>query len=746
MPSQVNYLLQESHKSCDILVYFHRPHVLSHLKYTELFNLYICKKELPSTLARNQNIYENNIDGYFVITIRGLLKPIYLCRRLREEEVIIRIEMVCLTAGEIWFLRLILLNFMPRSFENARTINGTLYPTFQAAAVAANLVSDITVARECFDQSIGFSTPAALRGLFATLTINGYPTLCIYNDNTYKNLLLQDWLELIDNPLNFEQANNKFLADLQKRLQQEDKNLEMFGFPLPLESDTELERERLKYSVQSQTALYEQLNVQFPNNEDQQRIFDVVMDAVVNASPTKRFFFIDGPGGTGKTTIVQKLIAAIRALGKIVRVCASTTLAATNYNDASSAHSTFKYPVVQEEDKDDEVRTECLLRNTERYILLEQTAIVFWDEFVSNDRELFEAVLRALTGLSIIFVCIGDFRQILPVITNGTSLDTINACISSSPTWQLFTRLRLKINMRLQLNGSTASQTETLLAIGEGRNCEDAIIMSQDTDNHSMQIGLPNIDYFESTNVNPSMEWLYSNQVPYHQTNINSAILTATNESVDQWNAIVQDKNPNDAFELFSHDSFCDVDDPHGYLSQCLSESILNDFNANGVPTHKLKFKVNDICLVTRCMKAVNLATNTRVQIMSISSRILRVRVLDDPHRSQVLIPKIRFKFRLKYGQSYKIMRCQFPLRLAYAFTYNRSQGQTLHKVLLDTRVPPFEHGHLYVAMSRHRNPHNIKIFLNSDQLHVHPYDHNSYMPVIPNVVYPQIIAHCVNT
>ena len=132
-------------------------------------------------------------------------------------------------------------------------------------------------------------------------------------------------------------------------------------------------------------------------------------------------------------------------------------------------------------------------------------------------------------------------------------------------------------------------------------------------------------------------------------------------------------------------------------------------------------------------MKAVDLATNTRVQIMSISSRIIRVRVLDDPHRPHVLIPKIR----LKYGQSYKMMRCQFPVRLAYAFTYNRAQGQTLHKVLLDARVPPFEHGHLYVAMSRHRNPPNRR-----------NYDHNRCMAVIlptvvPNVVYPhwQIIS-----
>ena len=86
----------------------------------------------------------------------------------------------------------------------------------------------------------------------------------------------------------------------------------------------------------------------------------------------------------------------------------STTLAATNYDDACSAHSTFKFPVVQEEDID----AECNLHNTQRYILLHHTAIVVWDEFISNDRELFEAVFRALTGLRLIFVCIGYFRQI----------------------------------------------------------------------------------------------------------------------------------------------------------------------------------------------------------------------------------------------------------------------------------------------------------------------------------------------
>ena len=137
------------------------------------------------------------------------------------------------------------------SFNDTRTINETVYPSFQAAAVAANLVTDLTVARECFDQSIGLSTPQALRGLFITLTINGYPTLSVYNDERYRRLLLQDWCEFQEYQLHLLQANNRFLLDLQRGLKKEDRNLKEFGFPEPLQKETELEREMLLYTVES---------------------------------------------------------------------------------------------------------------------------------------------------------------------------------------------------------------------------------------------------------------------------------------------------------------------------------------------------------------------------------------------------------------------------------------------------------------------------------------------------------------
>jgi len=39
---------------------------------------------------------------------------------------------------------------------------------------------------------------------------------------------------------------------------------------------------------------------------------------------------------------------------------------------------------------------ECKLDGTQRLDLLMATTVIFWDEFPSNDRELFEAAIRKL--------------------------------------------------------------------------------------------------------------------------------------------------------------------------------------------------------------------------------------------------------------------------------------------------------------------------------------------------------------
>uniref|UniRef100_A0A0D3A348 ATP-dependent DNA helicase n=1 Tax=Brassica oleracea var. oleracea TaxID=109376 RepID=A0A0D3A348_BRAOL len=58
----------------------------------------------------------------------------------------------------------------------------------------------------------------------------------------------------------------------------------------------------------------------------------------------------------------------------------------------------------------------------------------------------------------------------------------------------------------------------------------------------------------------------------------------------------------------------------------------------------------------------------------------------------------------------------QFPIRLCYAMTINKSQGQSLKGVVLYLPQPAFTHGQLYVGLSRVTTKSGLKIIQGKDQ------------------------------
>jgi len=80
----------------DIVVYFHRPSVLSDLKYTEFFNKFIWSYEKPVRFRENSS-------EHFIIKIGNQTRNIYLYKRIDNNQTITRLEVIAITAGELFF-------------------------------------------------------------------------------------------------------------------------------------------------------------------------------------------------------------------------------------------------------------------------------------------------------------------------------------------------------------------------------------------------------------------------------------------------------------------------------------------------------------------------------------------------------------------------------------------------------------------------------------------------------------------
>jgi ATP-dependent exoDNAse (exonuclease V) alpha subunit len=448
-----------------------------------------------------------------------------------------------------------------------------------------------------------------------------------------------------------------------------------------------------------------------------------------------KFIFIQGIAGSGKSTLIKKIMASARSEDFLSLGCASTGLAATVYEDFYTAHSLFKFPVVEEEDKEVNEPPVCELhKNPQRKELLQACSLIVWDESLTNHREIFESAFNLLNGFNNkVVILIGDARQLPPVIKNGDKIDVISASMKSSHLWEIFQIFKLTTNMRLRGLANIENQdinedhplfrqrnySQMILDIGEGKEDSNLANCLQGEDEEGdSYIGLPLLKYFldDEEGIQNAVEFISADNIPlilkYKYT-----ILATTNEKVDEWNTLIQSRNTQPMFDLISADHLCEVDDPKSILKDMLTEDVLKHFNKSGVPSHQLSLKVGDICIILRNLsKKDNITNNTRVRILHITNHAVRVQTICSSPKV-VILPRIKFKFRLPFGESYEMIRTQFPLRLAYCMTINKSQGQEFERVLLDLRNSAFTHGHLYVALSRVYDEANIRILVSSSRL-----------------------------
>ena len=140
---------------------------------------------------------------------------------------------------------------------------------------------------------------------------------------------------------------------------------------------------------------------------------------------------------------------------------------------------------------------------------------------------------------------------------------------------------------------------------------------------------------------------------------------------------------------------------------------FLNSINVNGLPLHKLELKVNALVMLFRNIDINSgLCNGTTMKIINITNKILKVQITNGSHIGDyAFIPRIE----LAPSDSvlpFRLSRRQFPIKLCFAMTINKAQGQSINNLGVYLPQPVFLHGQLYVALSRAGIPHKTKVMI----------------------------------
>ncbi len=133
-----------------------------------------------------------------------------------------------------------------------------------------------------------------------------------------------------------------------------------------------------------------------------------------------------------------------------------------------------------------------------------------------------------------------------------------------------------------------------------------------------------------------------------------------------------------------------------------------------GIANHELELKVGvPILLLRNLNQSIGLCNGTRLMVKRLGQRVIEAKIIIGNNvGKRVFIPRIIMS---PSGTDWPfVLRSrQFLVRLAFAITINKSQGQTFNNVGVYLSSPVYSHGQVYVVISRVTSSANIKI-LNS--------------------------------
>ncbi|XP_066451124.1 uncharacterized protein [Eleutherodactylus coqui] len=415
--------------------------------------------------------------------------------------------------------------------------------------------------------------------------------------------------------------------------------------------------------------------------DDQKTVYHKVLQSV--GSNSNKVFFLDASGGTGKTYLINLLLAKVRSTKNIAIAGASSGIAATLLQGGKTSHITFKLPLHLNRV---EAPVCSISKQSDLASVLQDCKLIVWDECTMSHKAGIEAVDRTLRdlrnssklmgGVTVLFS--GDFRQTLPVMPRGTRADEVNACLKSSFLWPKVEKLSLSTNMRVHLRGDI--NADLLLKIGNG-----------DLNNiHSILKIPPNlcttIDSVDSliAEIYPDIKHLRQKPASWLRER---ALLTPTNASASELNHCLLERLGGSETVYKSIDSVLNSDDAVNYPVE-----FLNTLEPPGMPAHRLTLKVG----AARNASSPPYSQGWSHQECQLTALLSRLEPPGMPaHRLTLKVGAARYVSSSPYSQGWSRQECQLTALLSRL----EPPGMPAHRLTLKVGAarnacsPPYSQG-----------------------------------------------------
>ncbi|RCV30475.1 hypothetical protein SETIT_6G097900v2, partial [Setaria italica] len=457
--------------------------------------------------------------------------------------------------GERYYLR-VLLNHVKGAtcYEELRTVDGQILPSFREAAEKRGLIEADNTLDDCLMEAELFRMPSSLRRLFATILVFCEP---------------HDIRALWNNHIEAITIEQMVLINIRDMLQNDTKD----NTPREITEESNIEVDP------------EDMELPKHLNDEQKATYNEILTAVDRDGGG--LFFVDGPGGMGKTFLYRALLATVRGQGKIALATATSGVAASIMPGGRTAHSRFKIPL-----RIDDGAICSFTKQSGTAKLLQMTKRQAIEALDKSMCDIMDIPNLPFGGKTVVFG--GDFRQVLPVVRKGTRSQIVDASLHRSELWNCMRHMKLVCNMRAQNDPWFA---EYLLRIGNG---------TEET-NDKGEIRLPKNICIPRTMDDSGLDRLIDSvyqmnnaclQDPNYITS--RAILSTRNDCVDRINLKMIERFQGEEMVYHSFDTI--EDDPHNYYPP----EFLNTLTPNGLPPHMLKLKINCPIILLRNIDPAN--------------------------------------------------------------------------------------------------------------------------------------------